>query len=263
MDFKFLHMHSPILGGLISAMPSTTDVDKRLITDLCSFLINSLKSFYDCDDNENIEKVSEDEHLRMLSNLPSYYANDDQELLCMWNTGSYFPGRRICNKMKEVHITKESMNRCNKIAKKRGTMGPGVLWFFCGTHEKAIGFIILYNAESCKIVTETLIAWFQRAPKIVIYDNACNLEEYISNRYSKHFKDTTFYVDAFHYKSHVNCAPTYDSGLYKEKLKNVNTSLLEQKNSRIRYIKPTAPYLKARTFMAKLRYTVLKLNANQ
>lgn len=98
-----------------------------------------------------------------------------------------------------------------------------VLWFCCETHEKSIGFIVLYNAESCKIVTEILIAWFQRIPNVVIYDNACNLEEFISNRYAKHFQNTTFYVDAFHYKSHVNCSPTYDSGLYKEKLKNLST----------------------------------------
>lgn len=244
-------------------MPASTDADKKLIKELCTALISSLQKTYDRDDNDKIIKVTEEESGEILSSLPSYDATNDKDIVLMWDTGCFFPGLRIMNKFKEVNITKESVNRCTKIAKKRGTMGPGVLWFFCGIHKKCLGFVVMYEAESCKTVCETLITWFEKAPSVIIYDNACNLEEYISNRYPKHFEKTCFFVDAFHYKGHSNCAATYNSGLYKEKLCNINTSLLEQKNSKIRHIKQTAPFLKTRTFMAKLRYTVLKLNTSQ
>jgi hypothetical protein len=44
------------------------------------------------------------------------------------------------------------------------------------------------------------------APKIVIYDNACSLHNYVLNRDPVFFKDTVFVVDRLHWKNHSgNC----------------------------------------------------------
>lgn len=40
------------------------------------------------------------------------------------------------------------------------------------------------------------------APKVVIYDNACNLHDYALNRDPGFFKNTKFFVDRFHWFNH-------------------------------------------------------------
>jgi hypothetical protein len=39
-------------------------------------------------------------------------------------------------------------------------------------------------------------------PKIIVYDNACNLHSYCLNRNPTCFKETKFLVDRFHWKNH-------------------------------------------------------------
>lgn len=40
-------------------------------------------------------------------------------------------------------------------------------------------------------------------PKVIIYDNACNLHEYALNRNPRMFKDSQFLVDRFHWDNHT------------------------------------------------------------
>ena len=42
------------------------------------------------------------------------------------------------------------------------------------------------------------------APKHVIYDNACKLQEYCLSRDPLFFKDTEFYVDRLHWDNHTS-----------------------------------------------------------
>ncbi len=41
------------------------------------------------------------------------------------------------------------------------------------------------------------------APSTVIYDNACNLHNYVLNRAPYFFKDTWFLIDRFHWRNHT------------------------------------------------------------
>lgn len=252
------------MAGLLSAICSSNEAIKSTILfDLCSFLKGAyLKTFSSsAKDESKISEISEEEYNRMIEDLPSYSENCDRDLVTLWDTGTFFPGRRIVRKLKEVDIGNVSKEECcSKNYKKKGVMAPGVLWFFCGDHHKCVGFVVLDSAESCKIVSEIIITRFPIPPKNIIYDNGCNLEDYVLNRWPDYFKDTAFLIDEFHFKSHNNCAPTYDSGLHSTLICDVNTSLVEQKNSKIRHIKNTTPFMKCRTFMSKLINVVSNIN---
>ena len=88
---------------------------------------------------------------------------------------------------------------------------------------------------------------------------ACNLSEFVLNRYPIPFKNTRFFVDGFHFASHKNCSPSYNSADHPSITKLLNTSLVEQKNSQLRFLKQTSPYLK----FSKLIYSTCTINRNK
>jgi hypothetical protein len=131
----------------------------------------------------------------------------------LFTTGVFFPGRKIIRKIRPVNIQNES--RCNKDSKKAGRLGAGTLLFWCAQHRYCLGFVILKSAESISQVAETFISRFQTQPKVIIYDNGCNLHEYILNRDPRIFKNTLILSDGFHWKNHTNCCLCYNSREYK------------------------------------------------
>ena len=51
--------------------------------------------------------------------------------------------------------------------------------------------------------------YFILAPKVIIYDNACNLHTYALNRDPLFFRYTKFVVDRFHWKNHTGLFLSY------------------------------------------------------
>jgi hypothetical protein len=98
--------------------------------------------------------------------------------------------------------------------KKKGRLVAGTLLFWCGIHRKCLWFYVMQSAESCKTVFPILATRFSKQPKVIIYDNGCNLSEYILNRAPGPFKDTYILSDGFHWKNHTNCSAAYNSKLY-------------------------------------------------
>lgn len=257
-EYKTIYIYSPTLAGLLSAISM-----EFKIHELFSVLVSINKISFPSNEKSVIEEKSEDQYTESLSKLPSYKSDINKDILTLWDTGTYFPLRRVYRTIEEIDIgIQRREESCNKNYKKKGTLAPGILWFFCGQHNKCVGFVVLESSESCKTVSEIIITRFEQPPDIIIYDNSCNLEQYVLNRWPNYFQNTTFYVDGFHYKSHKNCATTYDSGLHSSVISTINTSLVEQKNARIRHIKNTTPLMKARTFMSKLIYIVSYINKN-
>lgn len=198
---------------------------------------------YDVDEEE-IEDMSAKEY------------ND--EMSEVMETGYYFPGFPAIRAFPHIKIarTDEQKETCTKIAKQKNKMGPGVVAFHCLEHGKCFGFIILQDAESPKIMLDTIVSRLPSPPKVIVYDNGCNLQEYILNRFPNFFRDTRVFVDGFHYKSHTNCPSTYDSGFNVMLTKSLNTSLAEQKNARYAHLKRTAPLLSLSSLALKLRYVL-------
>jgi hypothetical protein len=104
---------------------------------------------------------------------------------------------------------------------------------------------------------------FKELPELVIYDNGCNLSEYVLNRTPWLARRMRIMVDGFHYASHENCGPVFNTHDHKAISRDLNTSLFEQKNALIARLKVTAPLMLLRTFFAFLRYQVAYQNIKQ
>lgn len=61
---------------------------------------------------------------------------------------------------------------------------------------------------------DMLYSRFSVAPRVVVYDNACNLAVHCLMREPRFYADTAFIVDRMHYKSHRNCPRIYDADQY-------------------------------------------------
>ncbi|KAI8898777.1 hypothetical protein BC833DRAFT_564631 [Globomyces pollinis-pini] len=71
-----------------------------------------------------------------------------------------------------------------------------------------IGFSVLGKSESIHEVYTTLIARFPTLPKVIIYDNGCNLHDYFLNRSLSILKETIILSDDFHWKNHTRVTLT-------------------------------------------------------
>lgn len=253
-QLRCLYEHCPILHGLYKNISETYINTAKKFLKVC---LEKLKATFDSNERNHLKKITNEELEDIHKNYEGY-GTIDNKTLELWNTGHYFPHHQIVRSLKEMNITAESDSFCNKTAKQSGKMGPGILFFHCVEHETCLGFVVMQ--ESPRQVVNVLLSRFTEMPKYLIYDNGCNLSEYALNRYPQTFKNTRFFVDGFHYASHTNCAPTYDTGSHPFVMKSYNTSLAEQKNARFAHLKPTAPFMNTRTFMARLRYTINYVN---
>ena len=92
------------------------------------------------------------------------------------------------------------------------------------------------------------------APEIIYYDFACSLEEYCMNRETEYFKNARFFYDIFHGYNHT-CSKIYSSKNLIH-LNSVNSSICEQFNSYLQYIKNSAKQMSQEHFMFFLQYMI-------
>ncbi|KAI8892601.1 hypothetical protein BC833DRAFT_569954, partial [Globomyces pollinis-pini] len=144
------------------------------------------------------------------SNIEHFYQTPGCIYQELFKTGSFFPGRPPIRRVTDIRISKGVEMSCNKDAKIPGKLGSGVLLYWCGEHRCCIGFSVLEKSESIQEVYTTLIARFPTLPKVIIYDNGCNLHDYFLNRSPSILKETIILSDGFHWKNHTNCGPTYN-----------------------------------------------------
>lgn len=52
-------------------------------------------------------------------------------------------------------------------------------------------------------IDHNIFFFLPTAPSVIIYDNACNLHQYILNREPVHFKSSWLLVDRFHWPNHT------------------------------------------------------------
>lgn len=261
-EISVLKQESPTLYGIYVSITSTNQnrlLAKEALTNVFMDLIDMRKVVYNNSNDVHTEPISETEYESLIHNVDENISASCFELTELWKTGFFFPNHKVKRRITDIKIPGEKF-ACSKNYKSAKTMGPGTIYFFCVQHEKCIGFIVLHKPESLRIITHTLLTRFEIMPEIILYDNGCNLNEYILNRYPNEFKNTRIIVDGFHYNSHVNCSPSYDSSALPELTIGLNSSLLEQKNSRFAKMKPTSPFLKLDTFMSKLRYSAMIIN---
>jgi hypothetical protein len=137
----------------------------------------------------------------------------------------------------------------------------GIFTWFC-QHGVCYGFYMLEGAEGRNDAYSFLVSYFSVAPKVVVYDFACSLQEYCLNRAPEFFKNTTFLVDRFHWFNHVGCASSYNLSLYTE-LEDLNSQVAEQCNSALSKIKPLVSQMSMAAFMFNVRLYLDVWNAKQ
>ena len=127
-------------------------------------------------------------------------------------TGVFFPGRPAIRCVQETTLRSEPA--CNKNAKQAGRLGAGTLLFWCAEHRHCLGFSVLQSAESTQHIYTIMATRFKQMPKVIIYDNGCNLHEYFLNRSPWLVKDCMILSDGFHWCNHTTCSDSYNSKEY-------------------------------------------------
>ena len=72
--------------------------------------------------------------------------------------------------------TVELVDNCSKIFPKHHKFSPRLIAIIC-QHRVCYGFQILRKHESTVLVYNLLLRIFKVQPKVIIYDNACNLHK--------------------------------------------------------------------------------------
>lgn len=111
------------------------------------------------------------------SECPVLFESARRELL---ETGCYYPNLPINAKIRDVYMKKQDTDEesvCTKQYKSCGRLGAGLMLVWCVKHRECIGFSVLRKAESCKELYDILSTRMRKIPRIIIYDNACNLFE--------------------------------------------------------------------------------------
>ena len=71
--------------------------------------------------------------------------------------------------------------------------------------------LLLYNNNSHD--SFNIAIYLYTAPDVVIYDNACNLHQYMLNREPDFFSETWVIVDRFHWSNHTGTYSIYNKQL--------------------------------------------------
>ncbi|XP_065056806.1 uncharacterized protein LOC135685015 [Rhopilema esculentum] len=137
--------------------------------------------------------------------------------------------------------------QCTKLALGHSFLLPGIFTLFC-KHEICYGFQVMLSSESPNVPFEVIFTRFEEAPLHCIYDNACNLHDFVLNRQPSFFAKTKFFVDKFHWPGHTGCSIGYKLENYPH-LNKINDQINEQTNACLKRIKPQLSYMTSHNFM--------------
>ena len=199
---------APILGEVVLYISifCQTDELKSISMKMLSFVLTASKANFESQNTGyrwNVEDRTENVQQETMT-------NPYEELS---QTGYFFPGRPAVREINPILLNQKEPS-CNKSYKIAGKFGSGTLFFWCAEHKCCIGFVVLLTAESVQHVYNVFVTRFIIQPEFIIYDNGCNLHDYILNRSPSYFQKTQILSDGFHWKNHKNCCECYNSKLY-------------------------------------------------
>ena len=150
--------------------------------------------------------------------------------------------------------TLKHVGECNKYYHEFNAMSNGICTFKCLEHEEMIGYHVMREPEGLNDYFSLLITIYKDndAPKLVLCDNACQLNRYCMHREPQKFKNTLFLNDEIHSKGH-KCGPLYCIKPYKDSLTDLsflNDPSIEQTNRILKYLKISTMYMKLQNFMS-------------
>lgn len=144
-----------------------------------------------------------------------------------------------------------SCRECRHNMPAAGKRTGGIFTWYC-QHGVCYAFYVIPHAEGRNEAFSFLTKYFKIAPRHVIYDFACALEEYCLNRAPHFFKETKFSIDNFHFQNHRACAQGYAMP-WTRALRGINSQIAEQGNSALQRIKPATASMLQSNFMRTVR----------
>ncbi|KAH3830788.1 hypothetical protein DPMN_104041 [Dreissena polymorpha] len=172
---------------------------------------------------------------------------------------SFFPSLPCLRKRGVYSADKEkSTSGCQKNGGRHHALLPGIFTTFC-PHGICYGFEVMECAESPNRPFTFLKTRFERAPEIIIYDNACNLHQYALNRDPVFFSHTRMVVDGLHWDNHTACAIGY-KGLDYPFIRQINTQIVEQNNAKLKKLKSSLSYMTPVHFLMSLKFFLWHCN---
>ncbi len=154
---------------------------------------------------------------------------------------------------KNCHSDDSTARRHSFVSGSHGSRRTGGIFCWYCRHEICYGYYIMPNAEGRNEAFSFLYKYFAVAPKVVVYDFSCALQDYCLNRQPDHLRDTLFLVDKFHWFGHTACSRTYNLTQYPA-YAGLNSQIAEQFNSALARIKCSVSQMTQRTFMFSVRY---------
>lgn len=159
-------------------------------------------------------------------------------------SGSCYGKPKIRNRPKYVRVANDGLtedrlergdSECGKYYStyKKATLTGGLMVFWC-RHSICVGFHTIPTSEGRNDVFAGLYCYWPDAPKIVVYDFACQLAPYAYIREAEFFQHTRFIVDQFHFSGHTKCSRACSATYamqHNPVLQVINTSAAEVGNS--------------------------------
>lgn len=150
-------------------------------------------------------------------------------------TGIVFPGRT--NFRPDFTFNESERSGCEKHYVSSQRFSPGIMTVQCCCDKPVlIGYIVMTKPESRSLALTSVLSSFQVPPRVVYYDNACNLVASTILRLPFLLHTTRFLVDRFHYKSHV-CSEFFYPDSYRTHDAD-RTTTAEAINSRLERVVP-------------------------
>ncbi|KAG2087909.1 uncharacterized protein F5147DRAFT_748486 [Suillus discolor] len=141
----------------------------------------------------------------------------------------------------------EEMGDCNKFYKtySKNNLTGGILVLWC-THSVCLGFHSIPVAEGRNDVFSAIYTRFLVAPKVIIYDFACQLAPYSFIREARYFQHTRFLIDEMYAHDHTRCGKACfasNAMRFDDHVCAVNTSAAECGNKGIKRIRKSVSFM--------------------
>ena len=138
-----------------------------------------------------------------------------------------------------ANVNKEGS--CRKLYSTYGkkTLTGGLMALWC-SHLICLGFHKISKVEGRNDVFSAVFEYWKQAPKVIIYDFACQLGPYCMAREPEFFADTLFAIDEMHAKGHTHCSQACFISNYMQvspTLMKVNSSAAECSNAGLNRIR--------------------------
>lgn len=160
---------------------------------------------------------------------------------------------------KQGAADKEGTQRCTKFELSHSSLTPGVIHMSC-PHKMTHIASIMERKEGPTMPFEIFFSRFLNAPKVIVYDNACNLHVTCQRREPSFFSKTLFFCDRLHFKGHGNCSTGYSLNSLPSQLtllpnltvQDLNTQVSEQLNRKFQAVRTQMAYMSHRNFLRYL-----------